>query len=123
MNSRKQEAIIKLAESIKKQNYRPFIAANGDYGFFTDAAGARVISFGVDLGELKFSGNYKTDSPKTCGTGWRITESASDATPDAFALFNTGAPQWATKGHKWRYTTLAEHLATYGESSKYVEFN
>ncbi len=116
----KKQIIAKLADEIKKQGFRPFIAEKGDYGFFTDAEGSRIVSFGFDLGGIKYSGNYKTSAPNQCGTGWRMEESFNDS-PNCDALFKAGAPQWATSGATWRYTTLAEHLATYQQSSKYTE--
>lgn len=117
--NRNQQLIANIAAEVLKQGYRPFIAKRGDYGFFTDAEGSRVVSFGCDLGSVKFSGNYKTSKPQSTGTGWRM-----DTIPGEFdcaGLFNASAPIWATSGETWRYTTLAEHLKTYQPSSQYAE--
>jgi len=54
---RNQDAIAELAASIQSDGFRVFIAERGDYGFYTDAEGTRVVSFGPDFGGFKFSGN------------------------------------------------------------------
>lgn len=117
----KQQAVAEIAAQIKGQGFRPFIAENGDYGFFTDSDGSKVVSFGHDLGGIHFSGNYKTSAPQTTGTGWRMTDSAYGKL-DCKNLFAQSAPQWAIRGATWRHTTLAEYLKTYQPSSKFVEF-
>lgn len=111
----KKEAIKTLADKIMGAGFRVFIAERGNYGFYTDAAGSRVVSFQYDLGGVTFSGNYKTSAPKTTGTGWGLE-------PGTFAeMFNQAAPNWATRGDDWAYTTLAQHLVTYQPSSRYTE--
>ena len=117
--TRNQEIVAQIAEEMLAQGYRPFIAKRGDYGFFTDAKGSRVVSFGVDLGSVNFSGNYKTSKPLSTGTGWRLETIPGKF--DCAGLLNASAPMWATSGAQWRYTTLAEHLETYQPSSQYVE--
>ena len=111
----KTEAVAQLAAEIKGAGFRVFLAEKGTYGFFTDAEGTRVVCFQFDLGGFKYSGNYVTSAPRQTGTGWQLAD-------DSFTgLFNQSAPSWATGGHEWRYTTLAQHLATYQWSSRYVE--
>ncbi len=119
MNTR-QQLVAELAEQILEQGYRPFIAKSGEYGFFTDKDGTRVISFGCDLSGVNFSGNYKTSAPRSTGTGWRIADTISGPF-DCEQLFNSYAPQWAVGSATWRYATLADHLKTYQASSGYVE--
>lgn len=117
MSSYDKEAIKKIAQNIKAAGFRVFIAKSGTYGFYTDDAGSRVVSFGVDLGTVKLSGNYKTSAPKQCGTGWGLKP-----TDNYNAAFNEIAPSFAVpNGVSWRYTTLAEYLKNYQESSKFVE--
>lgn len=117
----KTEAIAELAAEIKKAGFRVFIAASGTYGFYTDADGTRVVCFQYDLAGMKFSGNYKTDLPKQCGTGW-LMGSVVNYYADTFkSMFESSAPQWAVRGANWKHTTLAQHLATYQGSSKYME--
>lgn len=117
--SYKQEMVQELAKRIKSAGFRVFIAERGDYGFYTNEEGSRVISFGVDLGMTKFSGNYHTNNPKQTGTGWMMQHGGPE---DYARLFDSAAPQWAHQGAKWDYTTLDQHLKTYGPSSKYAEF-
>lgn len=116
MNYR-EEYVSQVAAQIVEQGYRAFIAERGDYGFFTDADGTRVVSFSAPLGVLQFSGNYKTSEPQRSGTGWRLM--GDDVNCDS--LFNESAPKWAVGGATWRYTTLAEHMKMYQSSSKFVE--
>jgi len=118
----KTEAVRELAAEIKKSGFRVFIAKSGTYGFYTDEAGSRVVSFQYDLCGFKFSGNYMTDQPRSCGTGWIMGE-VSNLTADGFRnMFNSHAPQWAVGKANWNFTTLAQHLKTYQQSSQYVEF-
>lgn len=116
----KTEAVAKLAQEIAKAGFRVFIAKTGTYGFYTDAAGSRVVSFQYDFAGFRYGGNYKS---KKSGTGWVLAE-ASFA--DMFAEL---PPHWATKnevfeepGERVALTTLAEHLAIYQKSSAYVEY-
>lgn len=115
----KTEATLQLAADIKKAGFRVFIAKSGSYGFFTDAEGTRVVSFQYDLGGFKFSGNYKSDNPRRTGNGWVMGTAVSG---NHRAMFDSHAPQWAVHGAEWQHTTLAQHLATYGASSAYVEY-
>ena len=116
--SYKQEAVQPLADRLKASGFRVFIGENGEYGFFTDEAGTKIVSFQTDLGVTSFSGNYKTDKPRETGTGWRITDNDSGKYQE---IFDTYPPTWATKGSKWKYTTLEQHLDMYQRSSKYTE--
>ena len=114
-----RELIDDLVPSIKAQGYRVFIAERGTYGFYTDQEGSKVISFKADLGNISFSGNYKTNNPKSTGTGWRISDSDKG---NYEQMFNSFPPSWAVAGcSKWKYTTLDQHLDDYQKSSKYVE--
>lgn len=115
MGDYKTKAVAELAIEIKRAGFRVFVAESGTYGFFTDIEGSRVVSFQFDFGGFTFSGNYKTSSPRQTGTGWRLEN-------DSFAgMFNQRAPSWATGANSWKYTTLAQHLADYQQSSRYVE--
>lgn len=116
----KQQAIAELAGEIIAQGFRAFIAKDGDYGFYTDAEGTRIVSFSIDLGIIKFSGNYKTSAPQQTGTGWAINYD-HNAPIDFKCMFDQYAPRWATGPATWRFTTLAEHLKTYQPSSQYTE--
>lgn len=120
----KTEAVKQLAQEIKAVGFRVFIAKSGTYGFYTDEAGSRVVSFQFDLGGFKFTGNYKavnSDDGRYVGTGW-VMGDAGSVTPEGLTnMFNSYAPNWATSGLPVKLTTLSQHLATYQASSQYVE--
>lgn len=113
--SYKVEAVKELANEIKSLGFRVFIAKSGTYGFYTDAAGSKVVCFQFDLGGFTFSGNYKSNNPQS-GTGWGLV-------PDSFkAMFAQHPPSWAIPiGYTFKFTTLEQHLKTYQPSSQYVE--
>jgi hypothetical protein len=111
-----QKFIAEVAADIKAKGYRVFISGSGTYGIFTDDVGAKVISFGYDLGCVNFSGNYKTDKPMQTGTGWSIGRST-----DIDEIFKSSPFHWAVGSSKWKYTTLEQFLKTYQVSSKFEE--
>lgn len=118
---RHEKAMIdELAHALKTKGFRVFIAEKGTYGFFTDTEGTRVVSFGFDLGVLRFSGNYTTDNPRATGTGWFIREGW---TMDFEGLFNAH-PGWAfVSNTKWKFTPLGRFLELYQPSSRYFELS
>lgn len=115
-----KQVIHEVAQRIKKQGFRVFIAENGNYGFFTNEDGTRLVGFHNDLGGLQFTGHYKTDTPKQTGTGWRIIKD-SDGNINFKTIFEAGPPEWATQGSKWKFTTLDQYLTTYQKSSRFRE--
>lgn len=110
-----KEIINSVIAGIKAAGFRVFIAERGSYGFYTDAAGSRVVCFGIDLCNVRYSGNYKTSAPKQTGTGWQLQTSGYDD------MFNQFPPRWAVGDATWKHTTLEQHLKTYQASSKYTE--
>ena len=114
MENYKTEGIKELAETIKKEGFRVFIAKNGEYGFYTDREGKRVCSFQYDILDIVFSGNYISTNS---GSGWRI------GTAIGFdEMLNAAAPRWAIgKDLNWRYATLKDQLDRYGKSSGFME--
>jgi hypothetical protein len=114
----KTQSINELTSKIKEQGFRVFIAKSGTYGFFTDTEGSKVVCFQVDFLSPSFSGNYKTDNPKSTGTGWRISDSDTE---DYGTIFNAYPPHWAVGDSKWKFTTLDQHLDSYQKSSHYSE--
>ena len=127
-----------FAHFVKGLGFRAFVAASGSHGFITDREGTRVLSFQFsDGGSL--GGNYGPPSQES-GTGWRMNGSPWDLKTAADvkeALYAT-PPDWTRRGsdrchtcgreHEggsrggWKYlTTLEQHLAMYGSSSKYEE--
>lgn len=113
--SYKVEAVKELAKHIKASGFRVFIAKAGSYGFYTDAEGSKVVSFQYGLGGYSFSGNYKTDQPRSTGTGWQLQDGTYQD------MFNE-CPTWSLRGASWKYTTLEQYLATYHPSSVYTEY-
>lgn len=118
MASYKQEIMQELSTALLSQGYRVFIAESGDYGFFTNQQGERVISITADL---TASGNYSTSKPKQTGTGWRIADNIDMQVSDADNIFNTDPPRWAVGNAECKLTTLENYLKTYHASSKFVE--
>lgn len=117
MSNYKTNTISDLGEQIKNAGFRVFIANRGTYGFYTDNAGSKVVSFGIDLLRIRFSGNYKTDNPVKTGTGWVIADDSEKFND----MFNTFPPKWAVGNAKWKFTTLEEYLNTYQVSSNFNE--
>ncbi len=122
----KQAAISELAEKIKSFGYRVFISKNGEYGFYTNAEGSRVVSFQTDFGSIVFSGNYQAKTHEVAcriGQGWRLEGrwNVSEVTDDTLLNFIISpAPRWAVREHEFTYKTLADETM-YGKSSGYVE--
>ena len=113
-----QERAAQFAGFIKGLGFTVYMAKAGTYGFITDATESRVLSFSMtDGGSL--SGNYGPPSHAS-GTGWKLEQHPADLkTADDVrrALYAT-APGFCGRGWK-KYTTVADHLATYGASSRY----
>ena len=113
----KQKAIKELTDKMKTEGLRVFLSESGTYGFFTDDAGERIVSFQYDL-TFSFSGNYIANNPKNAGQGWQITTEV----PHKFApLLNVAYPSWAAPDGIIRYKTVEDYLKLYGPSSKYRE--
>lgn len=108
-----------IAKAIHDQGFRVFLAERGTYGFFTDAEGSRVISFQCNGVTDSVSGNYVTKDGRKTGTGWRIADSIDPELAQQY--FDMYAPSWAVGSTEWRFATLEDHLARYGDSSRYTE--
>lgn len=109
-----------IAQAAIDAGFRAFIAEQGNYGFYTDDEGSRLVDFQVNgYFEESVSGNYVTSNPQQCGQGWRIADSVN--TDMISEYFNQTAPRWATGRNTWRYKTLAEHQSEYQASSRYTE--
>lgn len=109
----KIEMVKELANQIKTEGFRVFIAKSGTYGFYTNQEGSKVVGFQAELGGVKFSGNYKS---KSYGAGWGFDDNLSFE-----QMINANAPYWATKDQPVQCTTMEQHLATYQQSSVYTE--
>lgn len=121
----KKQLIASIAAKLQSFGYTVYIAENGEYGFYTN--GTRCVSFGGQWRwSVDFGGNYraKTDGgARTMGTGWQIAKEKGDISEhDAKCMIEAGAPQWATKGNAFDYTTPQMYLNTYGKSSGFRLF-
>jgi len=115
MSNHKKQTIAELSKRLLKAGFRVFIAYNGEYGFYTDEAGSRLISFEIRYLSLHFSGNYAS---KGNGTGWVISDGDER---DYKEMFDAPPPHWAVGNGSYSLTTLNQHLDTYQRSSKYIE--
>jgi hypothetical protein len=109
-----------FAKRITALGFRVFIAKAGTYGFITDEAGSRVLSFSFNDGS-SLSGNYGPPSTKS-GTGWRIAATPHDlhTAYDVRNALYASPPEWT--GNGWRkLTTLDEYLAAYHASSRFEQ--
>lgn len=131
-----REEVAQWAGTVKGLGFRVWLAKCGTYGFISDASESRVLSFGFrDGGSL--GGNYGPPSQES-GTGWRLNGAPWDlkTAADVRAALYMEAPSWTRRGGArcshcghthgkpsgWQsYTTVAQHLATYGRSSDYRE--
>lgn len=112
-----------FAHFVKGLGFRAWVADSnyrGGYGFLSDDKGERVLSFEFTA-EGKLSGNYGPPSRES-GTGWVLNQTpyslktAEDVREALYAV----PPTFCGKGWK-HYTTVEQHLAMYGSSSKYKE--
>lgn len=114
------EETLAFAAHIKALGFRVWLAERGPYGFISDEAGARVLSFSFnDQGSL--GGNYGPPSQES-GTGWRLNGSPDSlrTADDVRNALRQEPPAFCGKG--WKYlTTVKQHLEMYGTSSRYRE--
>lgn len=117
----KQQAAHDFAQRIKALGFTVYLAKTGDYGFITDDSGERVLSFSFSGLESSLSGNYGPPST-TSGTGWKLEADPENlwSADDVRRVLYANAPSWCGNGWK-RYTTTAQHIATYGASSRYAQ--
>lgn len=123
MNRREavKQEVREYAARIVALGFRVFIAEAGHYGIITDKEGLRVVSFSFDGPWSSVSLNYGPPSAES-GTGCRYSDApwALKAREDVQKALDCMPPAFAGRG--WKYmTTLAQHLKTYGESSRYTE--
>ena len=117
MTARYRKAVQEWLPFMMKRHARVYLAKSGTYGFFTNEAGDRVVSFQYDVRGLTLSGNYIPDQGSTTGTGWQITEMASPG--DVIDAITISPPRWAVGNSNWRYTTEQEYLDRYQKSSDF----
>lgn len=117
----KKQLIKDFEQKIKAEGLRGFTSENGEYGFFTDLKGTRVVSFQLDYltGEYLFFGYYRAVNPahtRSVGTVWVIDNSLTFK-----EMLVVDAPAWTTRGYSVSYLTLEEYLKIYKKSSKFSE--
>ena len=108
-----------FAAKALEAGFEVWLADSGTYGFYTDDAGKRVVSFGARFDGINLGGNYAAS--RESGTGWQMEDLISPdfATPKRLRNWlDANAPHW-TKNHNPRYTTREDQLREYGPSSKY----
>ena len=116
-----QAAVSDFVQHIKALGFRVFVAQRGDYGFITDAAGMRVLTFSFYGFDPTLSGCYGPPSRES-GTGWRMDRAPRDllTTEDVRAALYAQPPAFCGKG--WHYvSTLAQYLTAYDASSRFSE--
>jgi len=115
-----------LVNKIKSFGYTVYLSEKGNYGFFTNTEGSRVICFQIDYFFFNFSANHKSIG---LGSGYRITndeqcllwEIDNFCTAD-FLKSLVNAPIYISRRKNEKFlswTTLNQHLETYQSSSKY----
>ena len=120
------ERVAELVSKIKSFGYPVYLSEKGNYGFFTNADGSRVVSFQIDYFFFNFSANHKSIG---LGTGYRITndEKCLLWEIDSFctakfleSLINAPIYRSRRKSEKFiSWTTLNQYLVMYQDSSKY----
>jgi hypothetical protein len=113
-----KEMAAEFAGFIAGLGFTVYMAERGTYGFITDKAETRVLSFEFGC-PPRLGGNYGPPSTES-GTGWSLAKCPSDlktAEDVRAALYSV--PDYNV-GKGWRYfTTAKQHLESYAASSKY----
>jgi hypothetical protein len=119
--NRNQQAALDFAQKAKAWGFRAFLAEKRKYGFVTNADGSRVVSFEFNDGRGKLLGNYGPPSSES-GTGWVLDKDPDDvrSAEEMARVLAAHPPAFCGKGWS-RLSTLADHLALYGTSSRYTE--
>jgi len=123
-----KERINELSNKIKSFGYPVYLSEKGNYGFFTNQNGSRIISFQIDYFFFNFSANHKSIG---LGTGYRITNDEQcllweidNFCTAAFLAKLINAPIYKSRRKNERFiswTTLNQHLEMYQQSSKYTQ--
>jgi hypothetical protein len=108
-----------FAARMTSLGFTVYLAERGSYGFLTDDTESRVLSFSFNDGG-SLSGNYGPASHES-GTGWRLDGSPQSlrTKDDVIKALYAHPPGYCGKGWK-SFTTVAQHLAIYGASSRYA---
>ena len=122
-----KERTAELVNKIKSFGYPVYLSEKGNYGFFTNQDGSRLVSFQIDHFFFSFSANHKSIG---LGSGYRITNDEQCLLWDIdnfctakFLESLINAPVYISRRKNERFlwwTTLEQHLERYQSSSKYV---
>lgn len=117
--SYKKQFAADFAAHIKSLGFSVYMAESELYGFVTDETESRVLSFSFSDCVASLGGNYGPPSRES-GTGWQIKEGPEALrTADDVRRVLYSRPDYHC-GNGWKYfSTVAQHLALYGSSSKY----
>lgn len=110
-----------FAARMKALGFTVYLAKSQTYGFITDDAQRRVLSFSMNDGS-SLSGNYGPPSRES-GTGWRLDrmpEHLLTAQDVADALYSI-PPSYCGRGWK-RFSSVVDHMAAYGLASGFTKF-
>lgn len=117
----RKEGILELATQMKADGFEVWLSANGEYGFFTNEEGDKIVYFqyGNPSWAIEFSGCL-SKGDRHCGTGWKMdATNHKDAWKEA-----KNPPSWyrSYMPSTAKYATRETHLKMYGYSSKYAKF-
>ena len=110
----------RLVKVCKDKGLRVFLSneGKGNYGFFTDKDGQKVVCFDTEpFGLLRFFTAHTSKPGYNEGSGIMIAEEVANPEKESLILMLDNNRE--TDGHKPK--TLEDQLKAYGESSKYKE--
>lgn len=116
----RKEGILELATQMKADGFEVWLSDNGEYGFFTNEEGNRVVYFqlGYTSWEVEFSGCL-SGGDRNSGTGWKMdATNYKDAWEEA-----KNPPSWYRRymPSTAKYATRETHLRMFS-ASKYTKF-
>lgn len=114
------DLVKRVVKVCKDKGLRVFLSneGKGDYGFFTDKNGQKVVCFDTEpFGLLRFFTAHTSKPGYNEGSGIMITEEVANLEKESLILMLDNNRE--TDGHKPK--TLEDQLKAYGESSKYKE--
>lgn len=122
-----KERTTELVNKIKSFGYPVYLSEKGNYGFFTNQDGSRIVSFQIDYFFFNFSANHKSIG---LGTGYRITSDGKcllweidNFCTATFLEKLINAPIYKSRRKNERFlswTTLEQYLKMYQDSSKFI---
>ena len=114
------DLVKRVVKTCKDKGLRVFLSneGKGNYGFFTDKNGQKVVCFDTEpFGLLRFYTAHTSKPGYNEGSGIIINEEVANPEKESLILMLDNNRE--TDGHKPK--TLEDQLKAYGESSKYKE--